>query len=943
MVVDELGLLPINIAEYVFFPLSHLFRQARSLPSKALELSLNCLQVLLTGSWCHDVNSEAHLQLLSLLTYLISGPHASGSIYIPDEAVVLAALKCLNQLFTPAVCSSYSNHIAISQSKVIILGHVTSTLIDCIPHLSNELSTASSQSLNYVILAVQNKNVLRKFTPGIMSTVVGYLQPSTWSRKSARSIVAALSVLESLLTKVLMFDEKLEPDLDPIVYATGSPETEDNWLQNCLPQIRNALLSVLRIKTIKKKTIAEGLLAFCYSLLSLSNRSLDCLMGPILETMLELSGGGNVESHQERDSHWARLISLLPQFTPVLKEILHRWLTAMPRLVLLNDTPAFHEHLNKIATAYKVAKAAEVDITILDIDLVTQVLDSATAVLDVNSTTFLPLLRTDTNRATPDGQNHVRFQDLGSFVEMPPSARSGKSLEEIQLFVKALSYENSLSSLESYLSKSSGAENGRPRLAHLWISSRIMDASVQQGPQSTRHAAKHLSFYNAIYNSSLGILAASSLEPTADWRIQAIALEIVAMYALVQGPMFRSELVDILFPMVESLASPNPQLRESAWLCISTVSQACGYVSTNELILQNVDYLINSVALKINVSAISLEAPKALVMMVRICRVTIVPYLDDIIGSVFSTLAAYHGYTQLVEALFEFLSTVVSASTQSQIVGMDVPINRTVETLPIGRSSIMRLVRVLRTEPHADREIDTSNHAMALPEDKSSVEDRTTFEKEPSVTAELKLISATIPSIVAFGQHYLTHDSPTLRCQVLNLVGQSCAVLSTDENRFLPLIHEIWPVVIKRLYDSEASVCIAACDTIAEFVSHAGEFMQMRIEDEWPDLSYLYRQKCYDLEREKGSRHSRGQVHYTWGALTTMFCSLIKGIKVNANIEDEIVEMLVPYYDSHNDVRYALDGLNPDAIWLQNWLGDAPKMLKSQPQFVGHVFIDPVA
>ena len=926
----EVGYLPENIAEYVFFPLSHLFRRARSLPSEALELSLRCLQVLLAGSWCRDVQSEAHLQLLQFLTYLINNPRSSDSIPCPDEAVVLAALRCLRHLLTPDASSPRSNPITTSQSRELILAHVTSILIDCVSHSSNDISTAASETLKNVFLAVQEKEILRKFTPGIMSTTTRYLQPSTWSRRSSQSFVAALSMLETLLSIILVPDDQRKAD-------QNSTQNGYDWLKGCLPQMQYALLSVLRIKTLKRNAVTDGLYTFCYLLLSLPHNSFENLTATILETLLELSCMDKEENHQQRTSSSAKLMTLQPQLIPIFKDMLHRWLMTMSSLVLSHDTAVFQEHMGKIAMAYEVAEAAEIDLSILDTDLIVQVLNSATAVLDTDIATFTPLLLTDTTRATDTERTPIQSQDLSTFIDLPlHKSRHSESLEELGRFVKALLYRRSLSSLESYLAKSTGIADERLRLAHLWIFSRIMHASLQQGLRPSHHLAEHLSFYTNTYNTSLEVLATSSLEPPPDWRIHALALEIVAIYALIQGSMFRPELLGGLYPVVESLATSNLQLRESAWLCIRIVSRACGYDSPNELILQNVDYLINSVALKMNISAISLEAPKALVMMIRICRDAIVPYLDDIIDSTFSTLAAYHGYPQLVEALFDFLSIVISVSAESKTLKAESRVQRTMG------DSITELVKVLQIEPHFDHGINTARAAMAIPEDKNSPEDCSIAQMD-AITVGTRTNSTTVLSIVTVSQHYLTHDSTNLRCQILKLVGRSCGVLYTDESRFLPLIHEIWPVVVRRLYDSEASVCIAACSAIADIVRYAGQFMQMRIEDEWSDLSHLYLQKSKNLEQEKSGSRGRGQAFYTWEALTAMLCSLIGNIQISANIEDEIVEMLLPYYDSRDDVRYTLDSLNEDAIWLRKWLSDAPKDLKSQPQVVGYMFQSSIA
>ena len=941
----EFGSLPTDVAEYVFFPLSHLFRQARSLPSKALELSLRCLQVLLGGLWCRDVQSEAHLQLLKLLTYLITGPYSSGSTYCPDEGVLLAALGCLGHLFNSDASGPYSDTFPLSQRRELILGYVTSTLIDCVSHPSNDISVAASKTLTGVILAIQSRALLRKFTPGIMSTIIKFLQPSTWSTRSSQAVVAILSVLESLLFKVLAVDDKPSIDFNSTFSATEAPNDQDDWLSVSYTHIRHALLSVLQIKALRRSAVTEGLFDLCYSLLSSFHSSLDSLMATLLETLLELSSvGGNADDHQRRLTRLTKLLTIQPSLTPLFKGILRRWLLRMSRLVVSHDTVLFHEHLGNIVAAYEVAKAAEVDIDILNTDLTAGVLESATTVLDIDAVTPISPILTDASDASHHDQFRIRLQDPDNVVDMRLiTRRHCGNLEQLGLFIKALLHSQSLTSVELYLAKSIAISDERPSLAHLWISSRIIGASFQQGIPLNRHTAERGSFFNSIYSSSLKILATSSLEPTTDWRMRVIALEIVALYASMKGTMFRAELVDGLYPVIESIASSNPQLRECAWICINSVSQCCGYTSPTDLVLQNADYIINSVALKMNISSISLEAPRVLAMMVRICGNTIVPYLDDTIDSVFSTLTAYHGYSQLVEALFDFLSTVVSVSGKSRLAENNLPLYRTMRSSQGDSSPIAELVKAFLIDPYSGHDAGLTPGRMAMSEDEGSAKDHTAFQKLPSVSSEILTNAASVRSIVAFGQHYLTHDSPILRCQILRLMGQSCDVLYNDENRFLPLVHEIWPVVVGRLYDFEASVCIAACSTITSIVRHAGEFMQTRIEDEWIGLSCLYSQKCKNLERDKYGRHNRAQSYYIWDALTATLCDVVGNIEIKNDMEDSIVVMLMPYYFSRDDVRCALDSLNQDAIWLRKWLNDELEDFESQPHVGGHIFLDPTA
>jgi TELO2-interacting protein 1 len=61
------------LGDFVFFPLSHVFRQSQLLPERALELALNCLDVLLSNCWNQNAANELAKQLLILLTFIAGG------------------------------------------------------------------------------------------------------------------------------------------------------------------------------------------------------------------------------------------------------------------------------------------------------------------------------------------------------------------------------------------------------------------------------------------------------------------------------------------------------------------------------------------------------------------------------------------------------------------------------------------------------------------------------------------------------------------------------------------------------------------------------------------------------------------------------------------------------------------------------------------------------
>ena len=99
-----------------------------------------------------------------------------------------------------------------------------------------------------------------------------------------------------------------------------------------------------------------------------------------------------------------------------------------------------------------------------------------------------------------------------------------------------------------------------------------------------------------------------------DWRLQALALETIALQASQQKEAFRGELIDALYPVLHYMGASVEALRDHAVTCLNIIARDCGYRNSGELIVSNVDYLVNAVALRLNSFDISPQAPQVLLM-----------------------------------------------------------------------------------------------------------------------------------------------------------------------------------------------------------------------------------------------------------------------------------------------------------------------------------------
>jgi hypothetical protein len=143
--------------------------------------------------------------------------------------------------------------------------------------------------------------------------------------------------------------------------------------------------------------------------------------------------------------------------------------------------------------------------------------------------------------------------------------------------------------------------------------------------------------------------------------------------------------------------------------------------------------------------------------------------------------------------------------------------------------------------------------------------------------------------------------------------------LYKNEDEFLPLINDIWPTVVSRLYDQEPFVVIAAADALAEICRTAGDFMTTRMQTEWSDLMKMARQARSKAAAEKKGTGSRGiysQASQVWESIVRLMLAVVEYVRIDDEMFDEVVELLTDLIPARREVRDALSIINADAVWL---------------------------
>ncbi len=330
----------------------------------------------------------------------------------------------------------------------------------------------------------------------------------------------------------------------------------------------------------------------------------------------------------------------------------------------------------------------------------------------------------------------------------------------------------------------------------------------------------------------------------------ASSLSLMALSSEILSSSFRPVLLSSLYFLLSHLGSPSPLISTHAEVALLRISYHSGYATPHNLVLENVDYVINTVSQRMTYKVMSPYGPAVLIAAITLAGDEIVPLVQDIVDDIFDLLDDYHGYEVLASTFLAVLDTLLKAmakdadleswrSRPSTSMRMRPP--------PSPETDFDKLRQWLDGRAAAstkvlDELLEAAPKKLWGPEEEaeSPAEPPSGLEQEqetpPTRTQE---VCAHILNKAVF---FLTHPSAFLRARVLSLMasGIPVMVIGARESEVLPIVHCAWPYILNRLKDPEPYVVNEAAALIACLSRWVGDFMSRRIlEDAWPVLRGL--------------------------------------------------------------------------------------------------------
>lgn len=1024
-----------KIADYVFFPLSHLLRQHDIHPIRLIETVIKSLRLLIQYGWKSKISKELSQQLLILLTFIVGGvPGTEQSHPVKPEETILEGYGALTALIKAAGLSAKDS--PLTDADIIpSFGHSVSVILDGVTGGSTpEIQIEALRAILAVYTTIKQDDVLATFFPGTVSSLTRALSPPLSTRAQRRVLVNSINALRVILTKVLgdlksrnllrqMGTDGCGPD------ETGRGEKDEgkvltvSWLRATAAQVKTALSTVLKMRNHGDSDVLRSMNRLCITLLDECHSTLSDCTSMLVESAIMLREEGDEQPGlgidvlgDERTGFYGTslqdLATIYPELLDSINATVYNWITGMPRVMQSSDERVKQQAIRNIIKGNELVSALRIQSTNLQESLSSALRDSIVSLIlnsktpkiqnevDVNENFWRSTGMIETSKdlqtyrpiLLPQESQRDTRQDVANLIQ-----NVGSSSQQINLANEML----------TFILETTGVD----QISAFWLSFELLKSSFTKtsevddlldltdaapDPSSPEDAE---SVFDELYSFSVSILDAHSdaAADEVDWRLEAIALEVIAFAGHRLGPSFRPELIDVLYPVATFLGSPIPELKGHAIATLNGLASSCGYGSVSELIIDNVDYMVNSVSLRLNQFDVSPASTKVLIMMIRLTGPSLLPYLDDVVAGIFAALDSYHGYSAFVESLFGVLSEVVEQGVRSDRLliedGKEKAVNH--RKRPLKSSGIDEALAFIDRRKRRKREQEEEEDVEEVIRDhpreawKSAKDELDAFEsrengedesEDPASNnnneevAHPKTPAYTIlTKITSLTQHYLTSPTPKLRKQLLDLLSKVSSALSPDENAFLPLVNDVWPVIVSRLHDPEPYVVISACGTLAALCESAGDFLGSRVKTEWWDGLGKWCSRKKD-EARKSSKSGSGlnapktskssmpggqqktggnnsilipvrgggeipgsglqleaqgsrtmssglgrfaSAAQTWSATVSLLIAIVSFVRIEDDIFEQILDLLADDVLPRNEeARRALEVINPDAVWL---------------------------
>ncbi|KAH3673037.1 hypothetical protein WICPIJ_009923 [Wickerhamomyces pijperi] len=881
-----------NLTDYIFVPLSYLLKLP-DLSDTSITYILKIITILIRNSWSANLPYALARQLFPLITYLTGGspnPKDDTEIKGKSDELKLSGATALQQFFNSLVNQKNKKEYDFFSNveNLPALGHVVTVLLNftekspsCVELQAQSLSTLSTLYFDLI----NDGEVLSYILPGNVSTLTKVLA-SRGQRTHYTVLVQTIDLLGKLLLLVYN-DEDLGityQDIQTIQEALQEDQEFDHiqlkdasfqkvhrtrsWLRGTSTQVKMALGNLVVLQDHAKWEVKESLLKFCESVLGECLYSLGTSIPVMVKLMANLSNslpvsGTFIKTCKNKDYLQEILSSELNNFVDGFSATIQS-----PNQDKINMNINSIQFLCELGNTNEVVISKLVETTIIELNdmLVKKSKQSANLISESDTITDLMVVMKDMNHLSLNPKALSTYDNVLDASVQLKLARMFQSLGE-QIDPSNIINSILIDDIDKTLNE---------RGISLWIVNNLMQGYTTKlqpdllfdefldfqedsnGTQALAHETPEFTFVILDYCKSLieeisGLEASKSTE-----QVSCIALDTIGVVANLMKTEFEMELVDYLYPVIDSLASHSEVIRNHALNSALIISDNLYGGSLNQLVVQNTDYLIDAISVRLS-NALTSRSTAILAVCTKLVGYQVVQNFKDVIEITFSLLDYYHGYEDLCLdffVLFEIIIDEVKREYLSDASKLKIEdFNSQSSFNPWGMKNIDQLINLLDksqrdidivlekpgyeetinrvqeldSDDEEEEEVLTAEQNQADQEDSKELEDEITKWVSPIPQETYKLLQ----QMAAYGERLLTHPSVKLELQILRTMKKVIVLFATQPRNLLPIVANLWPIITNLIVNEDPKIVMAACDVLILIIEHSGSFISQRFVQFW--------------------------------------------------------------------------------------------------------------
>lgn len=801
-----------------------------------------------------------------------------------------------------------------------------------------EIKSESLDTLNVLFHLIDDGEILSLFFPGVVSTVAKIIKSKphtnvitqcfiTLSTISVRlfsdfdlspEILQTLNSLETI--KQNLADIQSKHDNENELYNISKisdikiPESigdkklhrTTNWLKTTLIQYKKALDIILGIDFDRydKYVLKDSVFQFCIKTI----RTAFVCCGPLIPTLLKSLSAICFSD----DSFTGICVDSLAFISDgeQLKDIIYEILNSENQKMELNLTspdPMKAEHM-----FYYINFLLKVLITIGSPDeiifksTILKLKDTLVFLIELNATEMLKL-KINTSKTNIETQLMLVSSQYikGSFDQLTPAQLfdgiftkdTEKQLNK--LFETIALNKSYIPNLESILCDIGDTSNIKGQVASSVASWILMNILIHIRKETTRIDIEDYLIFddksdnenevsddttiivnNLVYSaleSSTEILKLCSLadNETSDIVSSTImSLRTIDNAIMFQNKGFEDELIDVLYPVVECLASSNEMIRTESQIVVLKLANLLYEGSIEKLLSENSDYLVDALSSKLLGNLLTPKIPIILSILVRIGSMNIVSELDDIIKVIFTLIDMYYGYNALVEGFFLVFNEVIlkvyedlqsydfeklSIDLEEDDVlhfGMwglqstedvdkfveqnykalnDLLADSDDENISIDETLKKSKILEIDSDDSDDEnltETETKSIGSTYSNDNSNKNSSEEIDEDEWTSPLDHKLFDTIANIIFYAERMVQSNSVSLNITLLKIIKRIIPLLATQKNKFLPIAVTIWGITSNILLSTTDFKIINLCiDILYELIKYGNTFLTTRFID----------------------------------------------------------------------------------------------------------------